>query len=69
MPISDYHFINTIAPIIKEVYAINITNYSQLEDLFANPDWYEDFSKNLNNYPTTIGEYADFTQTNPRYYY
>lgn len=57
MPLNDYRFLNIISTITSEVYGSNITNYSQLEKLFADADWYESFSKALTNHTATIGGY------------
>lgn len=68
MPLGDYRFEPTLFGIAKELFDKDFDSLEALADFFNSDDIYEDISKSISNPYGTIGGYADFTQTDPRYY-
>lgn len=66
MPFSEHRFIDTVTEIIKDLYGVVVTNYSEIENFFGVDDWPEKFIDKIDNPHCNIGGYADFTQQDPR---
>lgn len=65
MPPSDFRFDDIIKKLVKDIYKVDIANYSEYNEVFNNVNWcdaFYDFSKPF----ITIGGYGDFTQEDPR---
>lgn len=67
MPINDYRFIQIFTPIVNEVFGTSLKNYGELDDYFGNFAWYDKLRDGYENHSITLGGYADFTQSDPRY--
>lgn len=67
MPLNDYRFIKTFTPIVNEVFGTSIKNYGELDDYFDSFAWYDKLRDGYVNYAITLGGYADFTQSDPRF--
>ena len=68
MPLEDYRFEPTILGIAKELFDENFNSLDDLANFFNSDDIYENISESISNPYGTVGGYADFTQTDPRYY-
>ena len=70
MTLNDYRTDQTLCPIINKIYGVDVDNLMDFIDLFEDDTgwaWHEDFNNQLNIHKMTIGGYADFTQTDPRF--
>lgn len=70
MSLNDYRIDKTLCPILKKVYGVEVESLMEFIDLFENDSgwtWHEDFYNQLNTLSITLGGYADFTQTDPRF--
>lgn len=67
MSVNDYRFIQTFIPIVNEIFETTLKNYSELNDYFGDFPWYDKLLGGYENHPITLGGYADFTQSDPRY--
>lgn len=66
MPVNDYRFVKTMNTVTKEVYGIEVKNFSEIDQLFGDNNWYEVYQNTITNPLISIGGYAEFTQFDPR---
>ena len=66
MPLNDYRFVKTMNKVIKEVYGKEVKNFSDIDQVFGDSNWYEKYQNTITNPLISIGGYAEFTQFDPR---
>lgn len=67
MSVNDYRFNEVISSIVNEVFNTSFKYCGELDDYFGEFDWFDKLNNSYENNAITIGGYADFTQTDPRY--
>ncbi len=43
MLVNDYRFVETMSIVTKEVYGIEVKNFSEIAQLFGDNNWYEEY--------------------------